>query len=357
MTRHNVSRRINTFQGTRFIFVLLIFLSHCVMTHFNTFEFGGECGVAFFFALSGFVLSWGYGTQVQNRTFNHRRFMWRHLNRLYPLHLLLFFIVLILDIKAYIHYNALQLLTNLLLLQSWIPSNSTLFTVNGVSWFLCNTVFFYLLFPHLYRFISKRCHKQQIISTSLLFGAIYLIIALCVPKNLVNCTLYANPLLRTPDFALGIISCLLYQRTSIFTTPYTTKWLKLPLMLDVAILIFTYFIYQHLTPNLRCAALFWPIMPFLLIKLAHHSHSNDLIAQILSSKALSWLGNISFEFFITHTIVLRIVRHVVPSNGTYLNDYAFLIASLLATTALAAILHKWYVRPMANLLGKIERNE
>lgn len=119
MTSNNVPQRINTFQGARFIFALFIFLSHCVMANLNTFEFGGECGVAFFFTLSGFVLSWGYGRNVQERTFHHRRFLWRHLSDLYPLHLLLFIIVLAFDLKADYHYDAVQLLTNLLLLQSW----------------------------------------------------------------------------------------------------------------------------------------------------------------------------------------------------------------------------------------------
>lgn len=104
MTSNNVPQRINTFQGARFIFVLFIFLSHCVMVNLNTFEFGGECGVAFFFTLSGFVLSWGYGRNVQERTFHHRRFLWRHLSGLYPLHLLLFIIVLAFDLKADYHY-------------------------------------------------------------------------------------------------------------------------------------------------------------------------------------------------------------------------------------------------------------
>ena len=322
------------------------------MAHTSNFEFGGECGVAFFFTLSGFVLSWGYGKSVQDKTFRHRRFLWRHLCGLYPLHLLLFVTVLAFDLKAAIHYDAAQLLTNILLLQSWIPSGHTLFTVNGVSWFLCNTIFYYLIFPYLYRFVAAAIRKRLCLIISLSLIVLYLIVALNIPLSYVNSTLYANPILRTPDFALGIAACQFYKRVNASSTNFFSKWLKLPLLIDVVTLLLTYAIYQHLLPNLRCAALFWLVMPLLIMKLAYHNQSNEAIARLLSSKALSWLGCISFEFFLTHTFVLRIVRHFIPNNGSYGNDIMFLLLSLLITMMLATLLHKYFVRPIAQALCK-----
>lgn len=350
MTSNNVPQRINTFQGARFIFVLFIFLSHCVMANLNTFEFGGECGVAFFFTLSGFVLSWGHGRNVQERTFHHRRFLWRHLSGLYPLHLLLFIIVLAFDLKADYHYDAVQLLTNLLLLQSWVPSDHTLFTINGVSWFLCNTIFYYLVFPYLYRLVAVLISKRRFFVFSLFFALLYLVLALYIPNSYVNCTLYVNPLLRIPDFALGIAACLFYKNINTSTNNFALKWLRLPLLIDVITLLLTYFIYQHLLPNLRCAALFWIVMPPLIMKLAYHNRSNDMTARLLSSKPLSWLGGISFEFFITHTLILRIVRHFIPNNGSLESDGIFILLSLLITITTATLLHKYFVRPIAQAL-------
>lgn len=352
MTGNNAPQRIYTFQGARFIFVFFIFLSHCVIANLNAFEFGGECGVAFFFTLSGFVLSWGYGTSVQSDTFNHRGFLWRHLCGLYPLHLLIFIFVLTFDLKAGIHYDAAQLLTNLLLLQSWTPSNHTLFTINGVSWFLCNTIFYYLIFPYLHRFIATLISKRKFFIFSLSVVALYLVFALYIPQSYINCTLYASPLLRIPDFALGIAACQFYKRVNTFSNSFISKWLRLPLFIDVATLFFTYIIYQHLLPNLRCAALFWLVIPPLIMKLAYHNQSNSPIARLLSSKVLSWLGNISFEFFLTHTFVLRIVRHFIPNNGSYENDTMFLLLSLIITIALATLLHRYFVRPIAQALCK-----
>ena len=48
---------IKTLQSYRFIFVLMVFFSHFSWNDVAAFDFGGECGVSFFFILSGFVLS------------------------------------------------------------------------------------------------------------------------------------------------------------------------------------------------------------------------------------------------------------------------------------------------------------
>jgi len=54
--------RLLTLNGIRIVFALLVYISHCSTPNIATpFDFGGECGVAFFFSLSGFVLSWGGG--------------------------------------------------------------------------------------------------------------------------------------------------------------------------------------------------------------------------------------------------------------------------------------------------------
>ena len=66
------TNRIRTLQGARFLFVAFIYLSHCVTPNVSTpFDFGGDIGVSFFFILSGFVMSWGYGPSVSRGEFSH----------------------------------------------------------------------------------------------------------------------------------------------------------------------------------------------------------------------------------------------------------------------------------------------
>ncbi|MBQ7870061.1 MAG: hypothetical protein IJ355_07030 [Prevotella sp.] len=46
---------IETLQSLRFIFFVMIFMSHFGYDGRPTFDAGGDCGVSFFFILSGFV--------------------------------------------------------------------------------------------------------------------------------------------------------------------------------------------------------------------------------------------------------------------------------------------------------------
>ena len=56
---------IRTLQSLRLIFILLVLFSHLSWGDVPPLRFGGECGVSFFFMLSGFVLSIGYGAKIE----------------------------------------------------------------------------------------------------------------------------------------------------------------------------------------------------------------------------------------------------------------------------------------------------
>ena len=121
--------------------MMMIFMSHFAYRDIRAFDAGGDCGVAFFFMLSGFVCSLGYGHRLREGTFNYAGFIWKRFMKLYPLHLLclLFYLVVShspLDLKV---------LLNILLLQSWVPDADWYFSCNSVSWFLSSLLFCYLV--------------------------------------------------------------------------------------------------------------------------------------------------------------------------------------------------------------------
>ena len=209
--RQDNTNRIRTLQAARFLFILLIYLSHSVepLAH-SPFDFGGEGGVAFFFVLSGFVLSYGYGPRVSRGEFDGKRFFWKHFWHLYPLHLLFFSATVALDYRLGVTYDALQIATSLLLVQTWIPSDHTLFVANGVSWFLCDTLFCYIVFAWLYKWLTSIRTSRLAIGMTVL-AAVYACLALQVPDKMTNCTLYSNPQLRAIDFSLGIIAYRFYN--------------------------------------------------------------------------------------------------------------------------------------------------
>ena len=134
---------IETLQSLRFIFVLMIFMSHFTYRGICAFDAGGDCGVSFFFILSGFVLSLGYGSRIREGTFCYGRFMLRRLRKIYPLHLLCLLFFLVVSRSDF----DLTVLLNELLLQSWVPDPNYYFSCNSVSWFLSSLLFCYLVFP------------------------------------------------------------------------------------------------------------------------------------------------------------------------------------------------------------------
>lgn len=344
--------KISVLQGARFFFALLIFFSHCPLPHTTQpFDFGGELGVSFFFILSGFVMSWGYGPRVSRGEFSVRKFFWRHFWKLYPLHLLLIAIVFMLDWRIGNRYDWAQLLSTLFLVQSWIPSNHTLYAVNGVSWFLCDILFFYLIFKFLYSYLIQ-VKASRLLWQVILFVAVYLAIGFQVPHDQINCTLYVNPLLRAFDFALGIIAYRFYRSSAVSRINLLEKKPYIMLSGNILAGVLTYVIYQMLDGNgIRCAALFWPIVPVCVVCLVAMDNTKDMLVRLFLSAPMRWLGSISFEFFMVHCIVIRISRHFINVGESVVGDYLFFISSLGVSIFAAWILHRWFVNPISKKIG------
>lgn len=122
----------------------------------------GNFGVAFFFILSGFVLTWSWRPTVGIGTF-----YWRRFARIYPLHLA----TLIVAIPVFYSFtpdpaqtwvkpvDIAILVLCLLLLQGWSRDPVVLFAGNPASWTLTAEMFFYAMHPFITRVLrlfSKR---------------------------------------------------------------------------------------------------------------------------------------------------------------------------------------------------------
>lgn len=253
----------------------------------SPFDFGGEGGVAFFFVLSGFVLSYGYGPRVSRGEFDGKRFFWKHFWHLYPLHLLFF--------------------------SAWLTSIRTSRLAIGMT----------------------------------VLAAVYACLALQVPDKMTNCTLYSNPLLRAIDFSLGIIVYRFYK-----TCPSVRKQPRLFPYVDVALLLAVYALYQIMCPQIRCSMLFWPVMPLIVVRLTTADASEGWATRLLQSKPMSWLGSVSFEIFIAHLLVIRIVQHIVGYDGSEKLAAINLAVSIVSTILVAEALRRWFVKPVTDVINR-----
>ncbi len=334
---------IKTLQSFRFVFVMLMVLSHIIG---KTFDYGGECAVSFFFILSGFVLSLAYGRKISQDQFNTRQFLIRQVMKFYPLHLLTFLVMVVLDARLGVYYEWYRLLPNVLLLQSWIPDDSFYFVANGSSWFLCDVIFFYVVFKPLYLFLNRQsCRRLLLMGAVLALG--YLVLAFSIPLSSVNSILYASPLTRLIDFVIGI---LLYR---VYASSWGTalgRWLErqqtVTLTAIEATLILLvgalFFVGQALTIRLSCTSMYWFVMPVFILVFAKTDTLNGIISRQLHHPVLLWLGGVSFEIFLLHMPVIRVVNSLSASLG--ITNPVLIGAAMTVIMVLLSYLAKRYLR-------------
>ena len=326
---------LRTLHSLRFVFVMLIVLSHLIG---HGFDFGGECGVAFFFILSGFVLSLAYGNSISENRFSTRALVGKQLLKFYPFHLITMAVVLTLDARLGLYPEWEKILPSIFLIQSWVPSEQVYFFANGPAWFLADIVFLYLIFRCLFAVLNKLTVRQAIIASAVVV-IVYLLLGGLIPEERVNYLLYVFPPTRVIDFAIGI---LLYRAYQSRHTERIRTWLSecspakaTALELTIVVLIvLTALVYPHTEPHIRCASIFWVVVPVTVFFFATIDKSGGLVTRLLTSKPMMSLGSISFEIYMIHAIVKRIVQSIAMNVGIE-SDLCMAVVIILTTIALA----------------------
>ena len=161
----------------------------------------GGAGVAFFFVLSGFVLTWAWRDGDGARLFYVRRFA-----RIWPAH-----VVALITGVAVFAYSAPRItwdsvLANLLLVHAWAPP--PLNTLNGVSWSLSVEAFFYALAPAII-VASRRLPRRTFLLSAGALVLVTLVIRLVWSSfergGETNYYLYEQPALRLGEFVVGVV--------------------------------------------------------------------------------------------------------------------------------------------------------
>ncbi|MEC5404590.1 acyltransferase [Paraburkholderia sp. MPAMCS5] len=185
----------------------------------------GGFATSSFFILSGFILAHVYFGRTTELRGGAREFFVKRLSNLYPVHLISLLLVLLVsaagtrgfaqfavmsldDAERYVTLppldTAINFVLNLFLLQVWHPIYGS---VNPPSWSLATLFFFYLVFP----FFAPRLLKAQ--QKPRLLVALWLLYLIPpIAGTLMNWygpeavgMITRNPLLRLPEFLVGIV--------------------------------------------------------------------------------------------------------------------------------------------------------
>lgn len=347
-------QHLKAITSIRFFFAVAVFLHHIPLAvepvtksqSFLTFWLfqEGFIGVSFFFILSGFILSYSYSNWQENIAKASVIKFWRNrFARIYPLHLA----TLILSTVFYFQsadspgfHPILAALSNLTLTQSFIPLRSIYFSYNVVSWSISDETFFYLLFPFLLPFISRKRAATLLLIILIL---IVPILSLTYPTNNPHYYYYIFPVVRLVDFAIGI---------SLFNIWKSIRAnVRLQLLLAPAALLVTlssFLVHDYVPIALRYSAFYWPTCCLIILACAN---SNNWLSRMLSNRAFLYLGKISFAFYLVHFIIIQGYNSWMRDN-LQLGYWGTITMLLGVTTVAAALLHEIIEEPFNKWLRK-----
>lgn len=299
----------------RFLAAMMIFVLHIsgrlgVPNLRSVFALGS--GVSFFYVLSGFILTYVYfkpGVAINWKSFFRKRFF-----RLWPLHFLMLIVVLLVapKVQQSLSSKLIEIPLQLTLTQSWLGSVPIALGFNGPSWSVSTEFGFYLLFPFLlklYRHIYLTFAVAVILTAGVIFVAM---LTHGSTSEWLWGALKVHPFGRLIEFIFGICTAKLFlnfdSKSLSKHTFFALELMAISLLIAAPMLI--KYSYQYIKPL--------PGARYLLSYLLHSglfvfygfliwvvAHQKGILSRLLSIKALVFLGEISFAFYLVHQPVIK----------------------------------------------------
>jgi peptidoglycan/LPS O-acetylase OafA/YrhL len=324
----------------------------------------GYSGVSFFFVLSGFILVYTY----LDRPTTKRAFWQARFARVYPA---LAFALLITGPSFF--YCVVQMrahnphlfvpewawsashvwLTGLLsitLLQSWVPQAALAW--NMPNWSLSVEVFFYFLFPFLLPRMARLSRRQLVAIVPagwLLTLACTLVYTHLHPEGAITTktigpwvnTLKFNPLVRLPEFLMGMATGLLFLRNR------HHRKIAWPLILTGLAAVAVVVALSERIPYLAIhTALLAPAFAVITYGFALRPAGMSL----LNNRVMEALGEASYPFYLLHSMVIITFFINMATGQTRHQTWLGLATWLLIAVVLALLVDRFIERPLRRLL-------
>ncbi|CAH1194839.1 hypothetical protein PAECIP111891_00529 [Paenibacillus allorhizoplanae] len=327
----------------RFFAALMVFMWH--IGFLEKFQLG-PVGVSFFFVLSGFILAANYHSKIEKlNTGNIKRFYIARLAKIYPVHVLTFFLATPLVLIGF-HPKNLYLIKlgvisaiNLFLLQSYIPGYTLDF--NLVSWSLSAELLFYLLCPFIIWIFMKMKIKSTPKAVSLLtlvwLVAVYATIFSPISDIHLSWWFYnVFPFFRVLDFISGILLGLTYvyqtKRSTLKSSTFSVIEISALILLVVWI-----FLSPNITQTLRYSVYYIPVWCLLIYTFAFQ---RGVFSKAFSNSRLVYLGEISFSFYMVHDLVIRYLDFFV------LGSVSRAFIAFVISISLSAVIYTYFEEPL-----------
>ncbi|KOV24911.1 acyltransferase [Streptomyces sp. XY431] len=359
--------RLPSLTGLRFPAALAVFAYHAALpiptlrffaddsTEFRFVDLAdqaGGLGVAFFFVLSGFVLTWSARPGDTATGFWRRRLV-----KIVPNYVVAWALAMIFFAGSYTPVRTAVL--NLLMLQVWIPDFNTYFSVDPPSWSLGAELVFYLSFPLLHRALRRIRPERLFLWIGGTVAAIVATPALAylvlpdtpgVPGGYDSSVVqywfsYVLPPVRLLDFALGILVALAVR---------SGRWRDIGMVWSGLLLVAGY-VATRWVPYLYAQRV-TTVVPIALLVASAAIADRDGRFTPFRNRAMTWLGEISFAFYLLHFVVLTEMRDLLGTKlYTTPEGIGLLLLAIGVTVLLSWILYRLVEAPITKRFSSPRR--
>ncbi|WP_410589804.1 acyltransferase family protein [Amycolatopsis sp. lyj-23] len=334
--------QLRSLTGMRFIAAFMVFAFHTgfigmypgVQATMNKVLWqAGFLGVGFFFLLSGFVLTWSFRPSDTTRAFWRRRIF-----KIFPNHLTTFIAAaLLLAFVDDVVLNGRDAILNVFLLQAWAPDMNVRGNYNGVAWSLSCELLFYISFPLVVRWIGKIRPNRLWAWVGALVAVIFTIpfLTTLFPSaplldysdvtDLEIWSIYQAPLPRMLDFTVGILLARIVL---------TGQRLPLGRAGSAVLVAIAYGASQFVPHTFGLVALM--VVPLGLLIAATAKADAEGKKSWLGSRPMVWLGDVSFAFYMWHSLLLWYGYMTVFGPATTLGGALAEMAAIFVVTLFVA---------------------
>jgi peptidoglycan/LPS O-acetylase OafA/YrhL len=352
---------LNALRGFAALYVVVYHLRHhSIFDWFGNYPLirFGYMGVDFFFILSGLIISHVYLASAKDGNLLFwRKFIWLRLARLYPVHLLLMLLLLLVSLTGVPLHGKSQdysdWITLTLLVRQWFMPDS--FAWNGPAWSISVELFVYIFIFPIIAMVSRQFNNLWFGLFLLMAGSgIYTF--LLFTHGTVHVVPTYGPLARVvAGFSIGAGLFMIVSRART-----TINW---NLMLSITALMFVPMMFLAL--NLFYSGILPDalMLLFVIVLICSTYNADGRLAQLLARRPLFWLGEISFSLYLCHEPIMRALSYNASWLGVYQGFWFGFV--LVATSVTAAhflyryceipardAMREWYVRRSERKAGK-----
>jgi peptidoglycan/LPS O-acetylase OafA/YrhL len=339
-TKENAIHPLTSF---RFLAAGAVFLSHLAVFGnfaelkpiYERYFYEGYLGVTFFFGLSGFILTYNYHDKIASLNLVElRKFFISRVARIYPVHILTFFLSLPLVYQLFPANPRAEFeraVLNLALVQGFVPIISYYFSFNMPAWSLSCELFFYALLPFILAIwvkIGATTPRRALAMALGLWGLAFSIVWLFQDTTSGHWSFYISPYFRLFDFTLGIAVCFVFLGARRMSH-HSRLFFTLMEFGTLAILALLFFTHEQIPQPFRYGVYYTPLIGMIIGVFAFQ---RGWLSAILSNRFLILAGEISFSFYMFHQLVLRyfLVNDLFAANPVPMAALAFSVTVILS---------------------------